>query len=157
MIQRKQTLYLVLMVLLISSHMLADATIFEGVGILNNNEGKVLVKKGYQTLQLGSGNNALVTNSGLTAYTFSAIGLLALISIFLFKNRKLQATICALNFLLMLVYVYLLFAETNRLNLFDINWHWTAFTPIVLPVFNILALRGIFADEKLIQSMDRLR
>lgn len=137
--------------------MLADATIFEGVGVLSEDEGKVLIKKGYQTLQLGSGNNVLVTNSGLTAYAFSATGLLALLSIFLFKNRKLQATICALNFLLMLVYAYLLFAETNRLNLFDINWHWMAFTPVMLPVFNILALRGIFDDEKLIQSMDRLR
>lgn len=84
-----------------------------------------------------------------------AVGIAALISIFLYKNRKLQmrVTLAAMLISLLNIVLYykqtLLFAEGN----FDL----TALVALSVPIFLVLAARGIYKDQKLVKSLDRLR
>ena len=88
----------------------------------------------------------------------SAVGLLALATIFLFRNRNLQMRLCRVNLLLISVLiglsVFFLFGNPNG------NIETPGFglaMPIFMFVFSFLAMKKIADDEKLVRSMDRLR
>lgn len=139
MIQRIQTVYLVLAAISIGNIILAPL--------------------GYQETEAG-----VVASIGmmenLPSIIISALGvLLAIIDIFLFNNRKLQLKVTSLFIVLgVLSFASLaLFHLVTGVGLFTkINY-----VPYVLAFFSItfgvLAHRGINADEKLVRSMDRLR
>jgi hypothetical protein len=77
------------------------------------------------------------------------------IDIFLYKNRKLQGRLALLGILLSLLNVYLYIKQTHR---FDAgNYDLTALLALAIPVFFFLAARGIYRDQKLVKSLDRLR
>ena len=85
---------------------------------------------------------------------------LALIAIFLFRNRHLQAMLCMIGALLMLSWliVYVYFALTmgeDRSCSFRLSF--VAVIPVISFVLFLLARRGILADEALVRSMDRIR
>ncbi|PUZ28031.1 DUF4293 domain-containing protein [Chitinophaga parva] len=91
---------------------------------------------------------------------------LAAVSIFLYKNRKLQFRLTVLNVILAIAATALQYikvqAEGNQLqanNLGPVTASYlpAAFLPIVITVLLLLAARGIYKDEKLIKSLDRLR
>lgn len=84
-----------------------------------------------------------------------AVGLLALITIFLFKNRKLQIRLNLLGIVLQLVVLVIYFQQIKTY--VQGNFTLTSALSFVIPVFFILAWLGIRKDEKLIKSMDRLR
>ena len=86
------------------------------------------------------------------------IGVISLLSIFLYSNRKLQMNVTKLNLFLVFVLiglsVYFLFVDKSG----------AVESPgmgLVLPIFTFLfsfiALKKIGADEKLVRSIDRLR
>lgn len=88
--------------------------------------------------------------------------LFALVSLFLFKARKRQLMINKINYLLILLVIILMFIDLNTFKaLIDsetvVSYGVGMFLPIAALVFNFLANRGIKSDEKLIQSLDRLR
>lgn len=93
----------------------------------------------------------------------TVIGILAsLIGIFLYSNRGLQSRVGYFSIisaiLLPLVAVLLIYNEgtvTTKADL--IKDGFGIYLPIVALVFGILAVRNISKDEKLVQSMDRLR
>lgn len=84
-----------------------------------------------------------------------AVSLAALVSIFLFKNRKLQMQLCFLGLLLQIAVVFFYINQTQKFvqGTFALS---AAFT-FLIPVFFLLALLAIRKDEKLIKSMNRLR
>ena len=84
-----------------------------------------------------------------------AVGLLALITIFLFKNRKLQIRLSLLGIVLQLVALVIYFQQIKTY--VQGNFTLTSALSFIIPVFFILAWLGIRKDEKLIKSMDRLR
>ncbi len=84
-----------------------------------------------------------------------AVGLIALITIFLFKNRKLQFRLCIVGLLIQIGCLILYYVRASTFNSGVIAL-WALF-PIVVPIFFILAARGIYKDEKLVKSVDRLR
>ncbi len=84
-----------------------------------------------------------------------AIALVALVTIFLFKNRKLQMQLSILGFLLQVIAVVIYVLQTQKFT--EGNFTLTAVLTLLIPIFFILALMGIRKDEKLIKSMDRLR
>ncbi len=84
-----------------------------------------------------------------------AVALLAVVSIFLFKNRKLQMRLALAGLLLQLVVLFLYIQQTALF--IEGNYTLTSVFSFVVPVFFILAVLGIRKDEKLIKSMDRLR
>lgn len=79
-----------------------------------------------------------------------------------FKNRTLQRKLCRLTFLLLLgviVSMYF-FITANQIAIEEktvIGYGYSSAAPIAVFVLNFLAMRGIHKDEKLINSLDRLR
>jgi peptidoglycan/LPS O-acetylase OafA/YrhL len=82
-------------------------------------------------------------------------GIAALIALFLFKNRKLQFRIVLLTLLVSIINLVLYFTQTKQYT--EGNYTLTAIFAILVPVFLILAMRGIRRDDKLVKSLDRLR
>ncbi len=84
-----------------------------------------------------------------------ALVCIAAIDIFLYKNRKLQARLAILGILLSLLNIFLYFKQIPKFAVG--NYDLTAILVFLIPVFFFLATRGIFKDQKLVKSLDRLR
>lgn len=82
-------------------------------------------------------------------------GALALATIFLFRNRKMQLRLCYLGIFLSVVLLTLYFLEMANFYSGNIAL-WAIFYFGILLGF-ILAARGVRRDQKLIRSLDRLR
>jgi peptidoglycan/LPS O-acetylase OafA/YrhL len=87
--------------------------------------------------------------------TTIAIGVLALITIFLFKNRSLQTKLCILGIVLEAVLVFLYYRETS--NFTKGTYSLTALLHVIILLAFILAARGIGKDSKLLKESNRLR
>lgn len=89
-------------------------------------------------------------------------GTVALISIFLFRNRPVQLRlgyfVIVLSILLPLVAFLLMYNEPTGLSKnVEINGGLAIYLPILGLIATILATRFINKDNKLVKSMDRLR
>jgi len=88
-------------------------------------------------------------------------GLLALVAIFLFKNRKQQtliARIAAVVNLVGIVLAVLLFMKDGVMeSAVSPDDGLGLYTPVIGFILNLLAIRAIQKDDKLVKSMDRLR
>ena len=82
-------------------------------------------------------------------------GIVAFVTIFLFDNRKLQLKLCYLGIFLTVILLVMYFLEMVNFASGSIAL-WCIFHFGILG-FYILAARGIWKDEKLLKSMDRLR
>jgi hypothetical protein len=87
----------------------------------------------------------------------AGVGIASLISIFLYKNRKTQLRIVLVTLLVSILNLVLFFMQTKKFVPGEGNYSLTAIFAIIVPVFLILALKGIKKDEKLVKSLDRLR
>lgn len=83
------------------------------------------------------------------------LGILSLVTIFLFKNRVAQLWLCIVAILLDLLLLFLYYKETSNFTKGD--YAFTAVLHIVIITALILAARGINKDEKLIKDSNRLR
>lgn len=79
------------------------------------------------------------------------------IDIFLFKNRKLQGRLSVLGIVLSLLNIFLYLKEIHRFVENQGSHTITSIFVFVIPVFFFLAWRGIYKDQKLVKSLDRLR
>jgi hypothetical protein len=92
-----------------------------------------------------------------------AVGLISLISIFLFKKRIMQVRLVRFAFLLEIVFVALIFfyftpqIEEQVGAYADYTGSVGAYLPLGSLLFLMLANRFIMRDEKLVRSADRLR
>lgn len=84
-----------------------------------------------------------------------AVALLSVVSIFLFKNRKLQMRLALAGLAVQLAVLFFYFQQAATFT--EGNYTLTSIFSFVIPAFLILAVVGIRKDEKLIKSMDRLR
>ncbi|MDT0677806.1 DUF4293 domain-containing protein [Autumnicola musiva] len=84
---------------------------------------------------------------------------LSLVSIFMFKNRKLQFVLgrlnIILNFFLLGVFVYWLLSVPGEMDISEKGIGMLL--PVISIVFLVLANRAIKKDEDLVKSVDRLR
>ncbi|GGD28730.1 MULTISPECIES: DUF4293 domain-containing protein [Hyunsoonleella] len=109
-----------------------------------------------------------ITNDGATVFAkdqlpyfaaFLVSGALSLITIFLFKNRKLQFVLgrlnIILNFFLLGFFVYLSLNLSGETEVSEKGIGM--FLPIISIVFLALANKAIKKDEDLVKSVDRLR
>lgn len=85
--------------------------------------------------------------------------LINIANIFNFRNRTLQKRIASLNILLILGLSFWLSQLGNKMpgGLATANVGVGLFLPSIAIIFNVLAIRGIKSDEKLLRSADRLR
>ena len=103
----------------------------------------------------------LQDNIGLLVL-FGLAGLLAFVSIFLFKNRKTQllvgriAIVANIIGLVMAIVLYYNDSDTIAENV-TINDEMGLYLPLGFLIFGLLAQRFITKDDKLVKSMDRLR
>jgi len=138
MIQRIQTIWLLL------------AAIFAAVTFrFPFYTGERLVENIASTIDLNA-----TTNIWLSILTVVA-GAIAFVNIFLFDNRKLQLKLCYLGIFVTIILLVLYFLELVHFTKGSVSL-WCLFYFGIL-AFYILAARGIWRDEKLIKSMDRLR
>ncbi|MDP9230072.1 MAG: DUF4293 domain-containing protein [Bacteroidota bacterium] len=83
------------------------------------------------------------------------LGLACFITIFLFKDRKLQFRITIICLLLSALNLIIYFVQIKKFT--TGNFLLTSIFSFIIPLFLIFAARGIWKDEKLIKSLDRLR
>ena len=98
-----------------------------------------------------------------------SIPLLALVTIFLFRKRLLQARLNVMNVILCLGYYALValyaaflvkgYESIHGMTLADADWYLTiwAAIPLVNIVLTMMATRRILKDEALVRAADRLR
>ena len=139
MIQRIQTLWLAL------ASMAALATL--RFSFYSGNKLDVNQAKGFHELTATSNFLLLILTAG--------IGVCSLIVIFLYKNRRLQLRLTILALVLSLLNIFLYYRETLAYT--EGNFTITAILTLLIPIFLFFAIRGIYKDEKLIKSADRLR
>lgn len=85
------------------------------------------------------------------------IACIAAIDIFLYKNRKLQGRLALLGILFSLLDIFLYLKEIHRFIENQGSHTITSIFVFVIPVLFFLAWRGIYRDQKLVKSLDRLR
>ena len=149
MIQRIQTIYLLLIVAL------GIALIWLPVVQLITPEEAEL-----QVWELSAVGGAPLPGLWGLLVTTALIPLLALVDIFLFKNRLLQARLNIFLALLCLGYygVLAIYIWQAKLAL-GVEWHpmpWASF-PLVCFVLTLMATRRILKDEALVRAADRIR
>ena len=155
MIQRIQTLYLLLVVVL------TTVTFFSPVAGLQHAEQAAIYEISYRGLfeMNVSGNNMLANTWMLTAL-MALIPLLAFITIILFKKRMLQIRLIIFNIVLMagfygLMFIYLWqYGKSLEASLY---LEIPAAFPLVGIILSIMAIRAIGKDEALIKSLNRIR
>jgi FtsH-binding integral membrane protein len=90
-----------------------------------------------------------------------ALGALAIVCIFLFKNRKLQFRLSVLGIIFSAAFLFIEYLKVEDFkknnNILTGSYQIGALLPVVMIIFFILAAKGIYKDEKLVKSLDRLR
>lgn len=153
MIQRIQTVYLLIIVVL------TVAMLFLPLAVLQ--QGDALFSFDASGVSTMIGEPELVYPTwGLFALT-AVIAIVALATIFLFKRRILQIRLCVFNALLMLglygFFAYLVYDLKGELQGVTLSVRIALSFPLINLILDYLAIRNIGADEALVRSLDRLR
>jgi len=138
MIQRQQTLWLLLAG--IAAFLTFQYPFYTGTKLENN-------MSVVNELNAGS-NFFLLVLTGI-------IIVVALISIFLFKDRKTQLRVVIAGIILSFILMILYFMDVKNYD--KGHFALTAILAVLVPVSFCLAARGIYRDQKLIKSLDKLR
>ena len=85
------------------------------------------------------------------------IALLALITIFLYKTRKLQLRLALAGLLESVVLIVMYYLNSKKFIPGQGSLDRTALIVMGIPFFFFLAIRGIYNDETLVKSADKLR
>jgi Domain of unknown function (DUF4293) len=141
MIQRIQSVWLLLAA--VAAFLTLKLSFYSG-NIIKEGQPKVFAK-------------LVATDSVLLAISSVAAGLLAVVAIFLFKDRKLQTRLSFVALLLSCLNLVLYYIQIKKFVPNEGNYDLTAVVAIMIPVFLIFAIRGIYRDQKLVKSLDRLR
>jgi hypothetical protein len=112
-------------------------------------------------LQDNSVRKFLISDSFLLFPLVSGMGALALVCIFLFKNRKLQFRLCIIGILTAIAVIILEYYKVTAFksanNFQSGSYQFGSLIPFVVVLFFYLAGKGIYKDDRLVKSMDRLR
>ena len=154
MIQRKQTLFLLLAALLVLSTWLFPIASYQSTAEIYE----------LMTYGLYTADGIKVKDADLKMPFSILLSLLALalvIAIFMYKNRPRQMRFVRGSYLLMLAIIAFMFITDNSVGAYlegaERTFGLSFVMPLVALVLTVMAERGIRADEKLVRSMDRLR
>jgi len=112
--------------------------------------GNVLNKENVQVYE------KLVASSSFLLLIFTAVLVGGMIYIiFMYKNRKQQIWLTVAAAGLSIINIILYFSELKKFT--SGNMSLTSVFALAIPVFLLLAISGIWKDEKLVKSLDRLR
>ena len=177
MIQRSQTVYLLLaficMTLLLYFPLFSVISSFDGVSMIGE-----VSAYGFHIVEAPSIDAEGMTFSPgkpveMPIYiVFIVLALITAMSIMLYKNRKRQLLVCRLNFMLHLLVVIAFYVfyyvgqgvlsdalNAKAIDGVEVTFGMNAGFFLLIPTipFLLLAIRGIKNDEKLLQSIDRIR
>ena len=140
MIQRLQTLWL----------LIASSLAFAGLK-LSFFSGNIIVEnvKQYQRFTAMS--------SILLMILTVAVAIASLVVIFLFKDRKLQLKIALAILFVSVLNLLLYYLQTKNYVPGEWSFDLTSLLSAAIPFVLLLAIRGIYKDDKLVKSVDRLR
>ena len=152
MIQRIQSIYLIVVAAV------AVAMLF--LTLLTTEDNAVVLTGSSLVGEIAGKNIEISGLAGLTMYLLAATGIISLITIFLYKDRKKQ--VLAVKFLLLLSagVIYTLAQASNDLQDavgVDMQMSIGFYLPIVMVLLLVLAIRGIGKDDDLIRASERLR
>lgn len=153
MIQRIQSVYLLLVAILMGITAFSPLFVFGGstgyfdflsYGIIAQSADSIVVKPTY----------GVVTMAGLSA-------LLAFVNIFLYKKRKVQIRVGYLTSLLIVLFYVTLatyfYFIGNKYGEDLSGIYYGIVLPIIALIINMLAVYKVKKDEKLVRSLDRIR
>lgn len=154
MIQRIQTLYLVVITSLMA------ITLFAPIATFTVATGDVYTLSAFE---LSNGQQSQSTIWMGILLVLATV--LPLVTIFLFKNRQLQLRLCGAEVVLLIgaivfVGIYYWLSGANALENVGVehrSFGWAAIMPLLSLVMSFLAARSIFKDEVLVRSLDRIR
>ena len=154
MIQRIQTLYLLIIAALMA------VTLFSGLAWFAGDAGEF----GLYAFGLKTAEGELVQSTVYMGILLALASALPLVTIFLFKRRLVQIRLCAVELVLLIgagammgIYFYLCNRYFADSEFYSHTLKISLVFPLVCLVFDLLALRAIFRDEKLVRSLDRIR
>ncbi len=155
MIQRIQTLYLLLIGALCGATMLLPLTYFSTTsGELFN-----IYIRGVKTA-----GGEEIQGTIYMLILAAAATILPFVNIFLFKNRMLQLRICGIegvlligNYAMIGAYTYLGTRAFEQFGVESVGFHPALFAPLVAIVLCFFSGRAILRDELLVRSVDRIR
>lgn len=154
MIQRIQTIYLLLVAIISITLFNIDIPYFTVANLESNEE--ILVD--YNSTDMGQ--ELIGVNMGLIYFLLST-GIMAFTAIFLYRRRKLQMRLTAGCMIFVLVVLVNMYWYSYKMDYFDGNSIATlqpvAAVPISLLLLSLLAFLRIRKDEKLVRSLDRIR
>lgn len=156
MIQRKQTLFLLVAficyalclffpIATIASKAMGGDSLLYNLGVVNGDQG------------------IMFSATCLPLFILLAVSaLLALVTIFLFKNRKQQLNLCSIialfNVLWYIDYALMLFGIVSLPEVEgNMNIRFAACLPLVSLILVLMARKGVNDDEKLVRAADRIR
>lgn len=98
----------------------------------------------------------LLASSNFLVLIFTAgLGAGAIFIIFMYKNRKQQIWLTVAAAVLSIINILLYFTELKKFTTGSMSL--TSVFALAIPVFLVLAINGMWKDEKLVKSLDRLR
>ncbi|MBO7190124.1 MAG: DUF4293 domain-containing protein [Alistipes sp.] len=154
MIQRIQSLYLLLATALMGVALLAPVASF------TVSTGDVFTLSAFSLSSVAESQSTIWMGILMVVAT-----VLPLVTLFLFKRRMLQVRLCAVEIVLLLgciafEAIYFWLSGANALEELVVEHRhlgWAAIMPIVSLVFTALAARATFKDEVMVRSFDRIR
>jgi hypothetical protein len=156
MIQRKQSIYLLLVTIMMSF------VLIRPYAELSLKDGKTLVFQSL-SIKMYSGPQEYIKYKNTLPLFLAVIfaGALSFINIFYYNRRILQIRLCIINYILlisiliiMFIYYYSLRTEMDNIRH---AFRLAGVYPIIGIIMNFLAYRAIHQDELLVTSYNRLR
>lgn len=154
MIQRVQTLYMLVVVSLMALAVFLPVASFTAAG-----DNFTLY-----AFALADETDAPVQPTTYMGIVFVLAALLPVVTIFLFKHRLTQIRLCVSEMVLLAgaivmegAYFYLCYRLLSAEMFFSWRIGAGAVMPVVCIIFDVLALRGVARDIKLLRDADRIR
>jgi hypothetical protein len=156
-IQRVQTLFYLAIVAVCAMMLFSPTDFYAITSEINPNEE---VHTRYAETIFVAADGTSSERNVLLAFLVGAIGIMAFVAIFSFKNRKLQVLLSGFIFLFVLAVVVVMYLSSLHIDYFEKysgGFQFHAILPLAIIMLNASAMRGVRRDEKIIRQMDRLR
>ncbi len=149
MIQRKQTLYLLLAAVVLIVCLCMPIGAFEPSGMGVAQEWFCLGQQTDEGLQVDV----------IPFATLAVTIILMLATIFMYKHRKRQAKLCTVAIVLCIVWYLYFGGYIYGAGMAGLRYqlHLGACLPLIAIILIVMARKGIIADERLVRSIDRIR
>jgi len=155
MLQRIQTVYLLAIVVL------SGIVVFSPLADLINKADNLFYLIDFKGISLVQQTGNVIESRvwGLNSVSL-VVPILALITIFSYKNRLKQIRLTVINMVFMVsFYIFMILYLWPACERLHADWHLRIVSvfPLVNLIFSYLAIGSIGKDEKLVKSLDRLR